>query len=77
MAHPNAVLGCGHSKWCYIIKIKECSILPHPNVKVNLRLVLACSQSAVANLWSQCFLPAKALLETFLCAFTVLLAISF
>lgn len=50
MAHPNAVLGCGHSKWCYIIKIKECSMLPHPNVEVNLRLVLAYSQSAVASL---------------------------
>lgn len=59
MAHPNAVLGCGLSKWCYIIKIKECSMLPHPNVKVNLRLVLACSQSAVASLSA-----AKALLET-------------
>lgn len=47
MAYSNAVLGCGHFKWCYIIKIKECSLVPHPNVVVNLRLLLARSQSVV------------------------------
>lgn len=71
MAHPNAALGCGHSKWCYIFKIKERSMLPHPNVEVNMRLVLAHSQSVVASLYSHCSLAAKALLETM----TVVLAI--
>lgn len=47
MAYCNVVLGCGHFKWCYIIKIKECSLVPHPNVVVNLWLLLAHSQSVV------------------------------
>lgn len=72
-AHPNAALGCGYFKWCYIIKIKECSRPSHPNVHVSLPLLLACSESGMAVSEVS---AAKAPLEHPHCAITVLTASS-